>query len=423
MNTKAFVFGLVAAMAGWLVAAPTVSVTRMTQKNGVVQIDYALSGEAAIVTVDFQTDGVSIGEANFTNLDGDVNKLVATGSHSITWQPNKSWPNRRARVKAVVKAWTQANPPDYMVVDLTQPNTVNYYVSTNALPKGGLANDEYRLSKMVFRKVAARGQQFRMGRSLNEKTSTATYAEHPVLVSFSEDYYLGIYPVTQKQLMLVKNLSDSPCHFKANFYGNDEYLMGPFENQTFNAIRGGAWRGGDGTTASSSAAPAAGSLVANFRDLTGLDQADLPTEAQWEFACRAGSTTKYWWGDAAITKDQGNINQGVKPAGGEAIGSFSYRSTRVDAYPPNPWGFYDFYGNVEELCLDWAKSLPGRAPECDYAGPDNSDGLIEAHVTKGGGCQRLGVDYYRSAWHNMGLNQKNNQVRGVVGARLCCTIR
>ena len=62
MNTKAFVFGLVAATAGWLVAAPTVSVTRMTQKNGVVQIDYALSGEAAIVTVDFQTDGVSISE-------------------------------------------------------------------------------------------------------------------------------------------------------------------------------------------------------------------------------------------------------------------------------------------------------------------------------------------------------------------------
>ena len=95
----------------------------------------------------------------------------------------------------------------------------------------------------------------------------------------------------------------------------------------------------------------------------------------------------------------------------------------MDAYPPNPWGFYDFYGNVEELCLDWAKSLPGRAPACDYAGPDNSDGSIETHVTKGGGCQRLGVDYYRSAWHNSGLNQKNNQVRGVVGARLCCTIR
>ena len=424
MKMKSLLFGFVFVVAGTLVAAPEVSVTRMAQSGGTVTIDYALANESAIVTVDFQTNGVSIGEANFTNLGGDVNRLVAPGDHTITWEAYRSWRNHKAHVKAVVTAWTEANPPDYMVLDLTKPNAVGYYVSTNAFPNGGLANDDYRLTKMVFRKVAARGQQFRMGRGPNElKTSVTTYAEYPVLVSFSEDYYLGIYPVTQKQYMLVQNLSTSPCNFKANFYGNDEYLMGPFETVPCNSIRGGVWKGSDGSTAQPGEAPATGSLVSNIRALTGLEHLDLPTEAQWEFACRAGSTTKYWWGDADITKTQGNINQGVKPAGGEKIGSYGYRSTRVDAYPPNPWGFYDFYGNVEELCLDWAATLQKRAPACDYGGPDNADCSIDSHVTKGGGCQRQGADYYRSAWHYGGLNQKNNTQRGVVGARLCCTIR
>lgn len=427
MKTNSFVFGLTAVLSAGLFAAPTVSVTRMSQDSGIVKIDYALANEAAIVTVDFQTNGVSIGESNFTNVGGDVNRLVPAGSHTITWRPRKSWPNRRARVKAVVTAWTQANPPDYMLVDLTRQNAVSYYVSTNAFPNGGLANDDYRLTKMVFRKVAARGEQFRMGRAFNEiadDVKANTYGAYPVLASFSEDYYLGVYPVTQKQYMLIQGLSASPCNFKQDHYGSEDYLMGPMESIIYNLIRGGFWRGSDGTTASDSEEPADGSLVANMRALSGLEKIDLPTEAQWEFACRAGTTTKYWWGDAAITKERGNIAQGVKLPGGQKIGSFNYRTTRVDAYPPNPWGFYDFYGNVEELCLDWAKEQSNRTPVLDYGGPENGDCALTSHVTKGGGCQLgSGGENYRSAWHNAGLNQKSNQQRGVVGARLCCTIR
>lgn len=423
MKTNSFVFGLTAVLAGGLFAAPTVSVTQMRQESGVVKIDYALANEAAIVTVDFQTNGVTIGEANFTNIGGDVNRLVTPGDHAITWKAYKSWRNRRARVKAVVTAWTPANPPDYMVIDLTQQNAVSYYVSTNALPNGGLANDDYRLSKMVFRKIAARGRQFRMGPGLNEKRGTTGMDEYPMLASFSEDYYLGIYPVTQRQYMYIQGLSVSPCNFKSEHYGNDDYLMGPFESIPCNSIRGGVWMGSDALTVQSGAAPAADSLVANVRALAGLEQLDLPTEAQWEFACRAGTTTKFWWGDADITSVRGNINQGVKLPGNKTIGSFSYRTSRVDAYPPNPWGLYDLYGNVEELCLDWAKAQQKRPPACDYVGPGNSDCSLASHVTKGGGCQLSGAVHYRSAWHNAGLDQKDNQRRGIVGARLCCTIR
>lgn len=421
MKVKYFVFGVAEVLAAITNAAPTVSVSRMTQNQGVVQIDYVLANESAIVTVDFLTNGVSIGESNFVNVGGEVNQLVVPGAHSIRWKPRKSWPNHRAVVKAVVKTWTQANPPDYMVIDLTKANCVNYYVSAEALPAGGLVNDDYRLTKMVFRKINARGERFRMGRSYDESSAKVdTFKEYPMIVSFTRDYYMGVYPVTQKQYMLIQNLEVSPCTFKNNYYGGDEYLMGPVETVSYNVLRGGSWQGSDGSTATRSIDPAVGSLVANIRSLSGISSIDLPTEAQWEFAARAGSSTKYWWGDAAIQTSQGNIKQSVSPARENL--QFSYRTTRVDAYPENPWGICDMYGNVEEVCLDWAKAELGREPQLDYCGPGNADCSLKTHVTKGGGCQRTHNDYYRSAWHNEGLNQANEQKRSVAGARLCCTI-
>lgn len=68
-------------------------------------------------------------------------------------------------------------------------------------------------------------------------------------------------------------------------------------------------------------------------------QASLPTEAQWEYACRAGSRTAYWWGDEW---DDRRSNVGGKNTG----------TTPVEKYPPNPWGLHDMHGNVREWCMD-----------------------------------------------------------------------
>ena len=66
----------------------------------------------------------------------------------------------------------------------------------------------------------------------------------------------------------------------------------------------------------------------------------LPTEAQWEYACRAGTTTAYSWGDSITTSDA-NHNRNLG------------QTTNVGQYSANPWGFYDMHGNVREWCQDW----------------------------------------------------------------------
>ena len=106
-----------------------------------VSVRYVLAGAEGIVTADLLTNGVSVGEANLTTLSGDVNKLVQTGEHSFTWRAPESIPEdpTRVQMRAVVKAWSKNLPPDYMVFDLST-GAVNYYVSTNSLPDGGLSN-------------------------------------------------------------------------------------------------------------------------------------------------------------------------------------------------------------------------------------------------------------------------------------------
>jgi formylglycine-generating enzyme len=85
----------------------------------------------------------------------------------------------------------------------------------------------------------------------------------------------------------------------------------------------------------------------------------LPTEAQWEYACRAGTTTATAFGDRLSSKQ---ANFGGKPYNGAELGPSLKRATKVGSYPPNGWGLYDMHGNVVEWCRDWFHArLPGGA--------------------------------------------------------------
>lgn len=76
----------------------------------------------------------------------------------------------------------------------------------------------------------------------------------------------------------------------------------------------------------------------------------LPTEAQWEYACRAGTTTATSFGDSLSSK-QANF-KGQPYNGGEPGPSLS-RAAKVGSYPANPWGLHDMHGNIFEWCRDW----------------------------------------------------------------------
>ena len=79
-------------------------------------------------------------------------------------------------------------------------------------------------------------------------------------------------------------------------------------------------------------------------------QATLPTEAEWEYACRAGTTTPFWFG-ASINPAQANYN-GNEPYGTAAQGEFRECTVAVQALPCNGWGLYQMHGNVWEWCAD-----------------------------------------------------------------------
>lgn len=83
----------------------------------------------------------------------------------------------------------------------------------------------------------------------------------------------------------------------------------------------------------------------------------LPTEAQWEYACRAGTTTATYFGDKLSSK-QANFKG--KPYNGAEPGPSLNRAARVGSYPANAWGLHDMHGNIFEWCRDWHhSSLPG----------------------------------------------------------------
>ena len=103
-------------------------------------------------------------------------------------------------------------------------------------------------------------------------------------------------------------------------------------------------------------------LARESGDLPGTWEFRLPTEAQWEYACRAGTSTATSFGDSLSSK-QANFKG--KPYNGAGAGPSLARAARVGSYPANPWGLHDMHGNTFEWCRDWFHlRLPGgRDPD------------------------------------------------------------
>ena len=114
----------------------------------------------------------------------------------------------------------------------------------------------------------------------------------------------------------------------------------------------------NGTKWPSSSAVDTSSFMGKLRMRTGFDF-DLPTEAQWEFACRAGTTTTYYWGDS--------MNDNYVWYSGNSSNTSHIVGTKV----PNSWGLYDMSGNAYEWCLDWyATSFSGIDPKGPSSGSE-----------------------------------------------------
>ncbi|CAN5181180.1 formylglycine-generating enzyme family protein [soil metagenome] len=118
----------------------------------------------------------------------------------------------------------------------------------------------------------------------------------------------------------------------------------------------------------------------------------LPTEAQWEYACRAGTTTATAFGDKIGSK-QANIKN--KPYNGGEPGPSLGKAAKVGSYPANAWGLHDMHGNIVEWCRDWFHTrLPGGID------PDLHDAKATAARNRTGDCSRSrrGSAWTDEAW-------------------------
>ena len=414
---KLISFASAAVAATALFAAPQVSNVTLTQNAGrTVTITYKLKGEPGIVTVDIQTnrgDGVyaSIGGKHLTYFAGDANKVVQpsdTETRTITWKPRKAWPDNKVteNVKAVLSAWSLDAPPDYMAVSLVAPSNVYYYTCAENVPYG-VSNDLYKSEFLLMRKIPAANVQWRMGSPAGELGRATDGSENPRLVTIKDDYYIGVYEFTQRQYQLLYDGVRLQTFFTGDFR--------PVEQIKYEMIRGAT----SSTYPSSNCDwPNTGTfvyparLIGKLRALSGLEGLDLPTEAQWEFACRAGCGTALYNGkDLDSTQEAKNLADLACYAfngGGEANGT-----ANVGSYQPNAWGLYDMLGNVYEWCRDWYSATP---PTGDDAAKGPTSGTKRVYR---GGCYSGAANSCRAAYRNSMASSGYYQS---IGFRLVCEL-
>jgi formylglycine-generating enzyme required for sulfatase activity len=182
--------------------------------------------------------------------------------------------------------------------------------------------------------VRINGGTFMMGSPASEPDRSDDEVQHIVTVS---SFYMGKYEVTQREWREV--MGSSPSRFRGDdlpvecvsWYDAVEYCNKRSQREGLAA-----------------AYSIYGTNVTWNKNANGYR---LPTEAEWEYACRAGTITPFSTGNN-ITTSQANYN-GNYPYNGNTKGTYREKTTPVGSFVPNAWGLYDMQGNVSEWCWDW----------------------------------------------------------------------
>ena len=366
MKTLTILGALCASAAFATVPVIDTSTVSVRQDNGkTVIIEYTLGpasagdAEPAIITVDILTNAVgeaaaSVGGEHLKTLSGDVNRIIAQGRHKILWFPAKEGlPEVRipaAQVTARITAWPTNSPPTYWIIDLSSTANAKdrmcdrYYTDAAQIP-GTVTNNIYKTDRLVLRRIPAKGVTWRQGSSESYGLYTYRY------VSFSYDYYIAVYEFTKAQ------------HNKISPTWNPQDENGIPVSWAFSH-----WRGNPvGASAynwpsNGHESVSAGCLIDKLRTLVGGIPFDMPTDAEWEYACRAGSSTKYCNGDTEA--DLAKVAWYSANADGVLH--------EVGLREPNAWGIYDMHGNCAEYCLDKCSKRTSD-PVWDPTGPMQDD--------------------------------------------------
>ena len=356
-----------------------VNVTNVTVKprwpwNGLVDVTYTVAGEPGQhCSVTFSgRDQVRDQEIEMKSMSGaGARFLLSPGTHTATWDAAKDLPEEYHTPSFVVNVEATPAEPLYLVVDLSEgPNAKRYPIGFATTPPDIKKDDACRTTELWLRRIPA--GTFWMGSPDGETGRWGDETRHQV--TLTKDYYVGIFECTQRQWELV--MGSRPSYFK----NDGDYATRPVERVSYDDIRGTGWP-------SSGHVVDATSFMGRLQAKTSLIF-DLPTEAQWEYACRAGTTTALNSGKdlsneekddnvAAIARYWHNGGEGGK---NNRDCDTSHGTAKVGSYLPNAWGLYDCHGNVCEWCLDWYEIDLGTSLATDPVGPESGTN----RVNKGG---------------------------------------
>jgi formylglycine-generating enzyme required for sulfatase activity len=237
--------------------------------------------------------------------------------------------------------------------------------------------------------VRIRAGKFLMGSPLDEPKRQPAEDQHEVEIT--REFFLGVYEVTQGQYEKV--MGHNPSHFRAG--GSREADVRGLDTRDF-PVEGVKYEDAVAFCKKLSDQPVEKASRRSYR---------LPTEAEWEYACRAGAKeySAYHYGKT-ITNADANFNGTPR------------RTAKVGSYKPNAWGLYDMHGNVWEWVHDWYDEQYYRTgPKKDPQGPATGT----QRLGRGGGYFNDDVVYLRSA--HRGWTSPNNHHDGL-GFRVACDL-
>jgi formylglycine-generating enzyme required for sulfatase activity len=215
---------------------------------------------------------------------------------------------------------------------------------------------------------------FLMGSPKDETERSDDETQHPV--TLTQGYWMADKACTQALWRAV--MGENPAYFKDN-------VNNPVEQVSWNDVQ---------------------EFIIRLNNLVPELEARLPTEAQWEYACRAGTTTPFSFGEN-ITPEQVNYDGNYPYANGEK-GLSRGKTIPVKSLPPNPWGLYEMHGNVWEWCYDWYGDYPSE-PVVDPVEPSTG----ATRVLRGGSGGSIGGGVHSASRHGGGPGY-----RGSIGFRL-----
>ena len=321
-------------------ADPTISISARQRYpwNGLVDLNFTITGTSGTKYDTSFTAKDIVGNTNITmatirKADGSAANVtkesLLPGNYKWVWDAAADLPDGFECDQVTVTGVAVELTHLYMVIDLSSgPDSTSYPVSyLDAVPDGGWS-DEYKTTKLVLRRIEP--GTFKMCGQYN--------------VTLTRPFYIGVFEVTQKQYENITG--ERPSVFQTS------YEVRPVDHLFYYNIR----------LSFSSDVPL-NSFIGKIRERTGISNIDFPTEAQWEYACRAGTTTDYNNGKDNTSGEQDpameEIGRYWHNGGSQASNYTKYSSypltsgtAAVGSYAPNEWGLYDMHGNVCEWCLD-----------------------------------------------------------------------